>query len=165
LRVGYIANGIKPFLKDGSDTEKVPFYMLTHYNGYQLSYSFKVLTKGQFNPNASSYIGAEFRYTVRNYTDPLTYYTNGDTTGESAKHNVNLKPQATVYDATILFGEIIKSKTLFFEMFGGLGIGYKTLKYENPDFDPGIEAVANAPFKAAVWNKIYLPVRIGVKIG
>jgi len=122
-----------------------------------------VLTKGEYNPQAYTYIGAEFRYTMRNYTDLLTYYNKSD----SAEHvnNVNLKPQASVYDATLLFGEIIRGKKLFFEIFGGLGVGYKTITYSNPGFNPNIDAVANAPFKATVWDKIYLPVRFGIKVG
>jgi len=163
LRIGYVANGVKPFLKDATDTESVPLYMLTHYNGFQVSYSFKILTKGEYNPQAYTYIGAEFRYTLRNYTDLLTYYNKNDT----AEHvnNVNLKPQASVYDATLLFGEIIKGKKLFFELFGGLGVGYKTITYSNPGFNPNTDAVANAAFKPTVWDKIYVPIRFGVKIG
>jgi len=163
IRVGYIAAGIKPYLKSGSDTDKVALGILTHYSGIQLSYSFKVLTKGEFNPQAWSYIGAEFRYTMRNYTDLLTYYNIKDTAEQF--HNINLKPQAAVYDATLIFGEIIRGKKLFFELFGGLGLGYKTLTYGNPVFNSATEAVANAPFKSDLWNKLYVPVRAGIKFG
>jgi len=163
LRVGYIADGIKPFLKDGTDTDHVALYMLTHYNGIQLSYSFKILSKGEYDPHATTYIGAEFRYTMRNYTDLLTYYNKNDSTEHV--NNVNLKPQASVYDATLLFGEIIRGKKLFFELFGGVGVGYKSITYSNPGFNPNTDAVANAPFKSNLWDKIYVPVRLGVKIG
>ena len=164
LRVGYIANGIKPFLKDGTDTDHVALYMLTHYNGFQVSYSFKILSKGEYDSHASTYLGGEFRYTLRNYTDLLTYYNKNDSIAEHV-NNVNLKPMASVYDANLIFGEIIKGKKLFFELFGGLGIGYKTITYSYPGFNPNTDAVANAAFKPALWNNIYVPIRFGIKVG
>ncbi len=163
LRLGYIANGIKPYLKSGSDTDKVPLDIMTHYKGFQVSYGLKALTRGEYNPNAWSYVGLELRYTMRNYSDLLTFYNKNDKTENI--HNANLNPTAAVYDATFMFGEIIKGKNLFFEIFGGVGLGYKTISYSNALFDPSKDLVANAPFKADLWNKIYVPVRFGMKFG
>jgi hypothetical protein len=158
FRFGFIPSGIKPFLKSGVDSEKVPLYIMTHYTGFQASYSFKIITKGEVK-NSYTYVGGEFRYTARNYTDSLTYYNKEAIT---EKHKDLIAPHAAVYDACLIFGGITRGKYIYTDIFGGVGIGYKTINY---NIDLGHYAVANAPFKADMWNKFYVPVRVGLKIG
>jgi hypothetical protein len=160
IRLGYIPDGIKPFLKSGGDTEKVPLYLLSHYHGYQASYSLKILSQGE-NKKAYNYFGFELRYTSRDYTDNLTSYNKAVPTEKS---NTKLDPHADVYDACAVFGGITKGKLLYMDIFGGVGIGYKKLSFNNT-FDPTTEAIANAPFKAGNWDILYVPIRIGVRVG
>jgi len=160
LRFGYIASGLKPFLKSESDTEKVPLYLLTHYHGYQASYTFKVLSNGD-KKNTWNYLGAEFRYTDRDYTDSITY---ADKKNPTERKTALINPHADVFDACLLFGRIHRYKLLYTEIFGGVGVGYKMLSF-NSSYDATANVIGNAPFKPDIWNKLYIPIRIGFRLG
>lgn len=153
------------------------------YKGMEYSYTLKILagkmeTKsvGKRKQIVGGYVGFQPRYAKYNFTsEPYTFI---DSTTMIPQTFNNISASATRYEFCILGGFLGDNLGGFFHIdyYFGVGVGYRTLdiaallpnglpdptfKYENYSFDDN----GDKRFDPDRWNKFYVPVRFGFRIG
>ncbi len=154
-----------------------------HYKGMEYSYTLKILagkmeTKsvGRRKQIVGGYVGFQPRYAKYDFASEA--YTFMDSTTMIPQTFNNISASATRYEFCILAGFLGDNLGGFFHIdyYFGVGVGYRTLdiaatlpdgspdptfKYENYSFDDN----GDKRFDPDRWNKFYVPVRFGFRIG
>jgi hypothetical protein len=158
VRFNYMNNSQKVELQDQLklDTANLIYY---HYSGYQIEYNLKFTSRNE-EQKSFFYFGPEFRYTHRNFSDSvhLTEIAHPDN-----RRGHNLHPESDNYDATFVIGKLIRGRIFFLDLYAGVGIGYKKLTMDT--FDANAYKNDDALFQDSRWNKIYIPARLGLRVG
>lgn len=157
VRFNYMNNSQRVVLNDQLklDTANLLYY---HYSGYQFSYGLKITSRNE-EQKSFFYFGPEFRLTHRNFTDSVQLAV---TANPGDQHGYNLKPQADIYDATLVIGKMIRGRIFFLDMYVGAGLGYKKLTM---NYDVNTYTNKDILFDDARWNKTYIPFRLGFRLG
>lgn len=167
--------------KLGSNSNSNPYPY--HYKGMEYSYSLKILAGNMDTKNVgrrkqitSAFVGFQPRYAKYNFrSEPYTFT---DSTTMVPQTFNNISASATRYEFCILGGFIGDNLGGFFHIdyYFGVGIGYRqldiaaslpdgsadpTFKYENYAFGDN----GDKRFDPDRWNKFYVPVRFGFRIG
>jgi hypothetical protein len=146
------------------------------FSGMEYSYTLKILagkmeTKsvGRRNQIAGGYVGFQPRYSTYDFDMENVTFTNS-TTSLTESHIVSAS--ATRYDFCILAGFLGDNLGGFFHIdyYFGVGVGYRkldisstdaTFNYSSYSFDNN----GDRRYDPERWNKIYVPVRFGFRIG
>lgn len=150
-----------------------------HYSGMEYSYTLKILagkmeTKqvGRRNQIVGGYVGFQPRYAKYNFSAaPLTFQDSS-----AVIHTFNatdITASASRYEFSILAGFLGDNLGGFFHIdyYFGVGVGYRQLDISstnNNAFDYNSYDFGNASDKRydpERWNKFYVPVRFGFRIG
>lgn len=107
-------------------------------------------------------IGLDFRYVNWNL-DPMT--TNVlDANGSVTESNVRIDATTNRYELCYRVSLITMTRYATIDYYFGLGVGYRTLKTAQGR-DVETEFFQDARLDGDRWNKIYMPIRFGLKIG
>jgi hypothetical protein len=153
-----------------------------HYKGMEYSYTLKILagkmeTKsvGRRKQIVGGYVGFQPRYAKYDFASEAYTFTDSVTLIPQTFNNINAS--ATRYEFCILAGFLGDNLGGFFHVdyYFGVGIGYRkldiaatqtdgstdpTFQYDNYSFNDG-----DKRFDPDRWNKLYVPVRFGFRIG
>jgi hypothetical protein len=143
-------------------TSEDPSFSLPEWqwSGYQISYGLKKEVKRYFISNKwHPYRSLQVRYTKRNWVPQSTdiYVKNEDKTIHE-----NVPAQSHVFDVCAVFGRQWRKGAWFFDGYYGAGLGYKTL-YTGWDKDK--YDLLDTRFQDKRWNRVYVPVRLGFRVG
>jgi hypothetical protein len=160
-------------LSSNSNSNPYPY----HYKGMEYSYTLKILagkmeTKrvGRRKQIVGGYVGFQPRYAKYNFSSEP--YTFRDSTTMILETFNNISASATRYEFCILGGFLGDNLGGLFHIdyYFGVGVGYRkldisstddTFNYSNYSFDDN----GDRRFDPDRWNKIYVPVRFGFRIG
>jgi len=155
---------VNPTLDTGSRVKSV------NYTGYEISYTIKHrFTSLSGKKWLCPYTGLQFRYTYRKFNQtPAQYYSDTSTAKISPIHRDTIKATSQQFDINIQFGEQVHYKRFFADFFAGIGVGYRTLVSNIPSVasDPiTLEGTPGVVFNPSRWNTVYIPLRLGFRVG
>ena len=143
------------------------------YKGKEYSLILKFLERGHIKKGfagygySGSYSGMEIRYADLNFASIKTDITD-NTTGNTLK-NKNLNPYVKSYDLCYNWGFSRSRGLFFFDIGMSCGIGYRQFKFEESISKQEIKlkdyTFSNSRLKSEYWSQIYLPFRIGFRMG
>lgn len=140
------------------------------FTGWDLGYAFSYIVGSDFKQGNrkgrsvffAPIIGFDLRYVNWNLS-PIVANAYDDN-GYITDANVLINAKTNRYELTYRVGFLTMTKFVTIDYYLGLGIGYRTLStaqgrnVEEEHFD-------DPRLNADRWNKIYMPLRLGVKIG
>jgi hypothetical protein len=133
-----------------------------YYSGVGLSYTLKFMNQSEKKKWFYIYNGPQVRYESRTYLPenlPLLDLADRD---DPDPDTVAITGKSQIINLCYLFGSQVRAKPFFLDYYIGVGLGYKTMK--NPELPPNNE-VNDLRYRPAKWNKAYLPLRAGIRIG
>ncbi len=160
-------------LGSGSNNASNPY----KYKGMEYSYTLKILARkmqtksvGRRKQIMAGYVGFQPRYAKYNFASEPYTFTNSTTMIPETFNTISAS--ATRYEFCILGGFLGDNLGGFFHIdyYFGVGVGYRkldisstdaTFNYSNYSFDDN----GDKRFDPDRWNKIYVPVRFGFRIG
>lgn len=148
--------------------EKGNRYRFTGWDaGYSINYIIgKDFIQGNKKIGRSAFfapaIGLDFRYANWNL-DPLN--TNVlDNNGNVTESNVRIDATTNRYEVCYRISMITMTRYATIDYYFGLGVGYRSLKTAQGR-NVEAENFQDARLDKDRWNKIYMPIRMGLKIG
>lgn len=147
-----------------------------HFKGYEFSYALKILSKKGFSTTRSKrkqfvggYFGFQPRYSTYDFEPEEISYMNS-TTNLTEPHTISAT--ANRYDFCLVGGFLGDNIGGFFHVdyYFGIGVGYRSLSIssDKTGFDPAnyiYDDTTDRRYDPDRWNKIYVPVRLGLRIG
>ncbi|RYD83573.1 MAG: hypothetical protein EOP53_00455 [Sphingobacteriales bacterium] len=160
IRVNYNTKSRHVFWKNAQD--KTPGPLEFYYKGYELSYTLKFMEKDIKRVKGRQYYsGPQFRIENRNYF-PETVDIIKDNTIATKYEKTMSNLSSNRYEAILMVGLQRRTPWLFLDYFFGVGLGYKTFVTDKIEAN---ETVADDRFVAGLWNKTYVPVHAGIRVG
>ncbi len=146
------------------------------FSGMEYSYTLKILlgnvqerSKGRRKEVIGGYVGFQPRYSMYDFNTEIVNFENA-TTHFIEPYTVNAS--ATRYDFCIMGGFLGDNLGGFFHIdyYFGVGVGYRTFDISSPDagFNYDNYTFNNngvRRYDPDRWNKIYVPVRFGFRMG
>lgn len=107
-------------------------------------------------------LGIDFRYSNWNF-DPMTSNIV-DENDAVLQSNVTVNATTNRYEACFRGGIMAMTRYVTFEYYFGLGVGYRALKTQE-GFNVEDSRFSDPRLDANRWNKVYMPIRLGLKVG
>jgi hypothetical protein len=160
FRVNYNTSSTHLFWKRSDD--KTPGAVFFIFSGYELSYTLKFMEKDIKGVKGKRfYSGPQFRVENREYV-PANVRVAKDM-DFSNPYTKKIEARSDRYEALLMVGTQRRSSRWFFiDYFFGVGVGYKTFITQNLEAN---EQPLDDRFNKGLWNKAYVPVHAGVRVG
>jgi hypothetical protein len=147
-----------------------------HYSGYELSYTLKILGRNGFSSTKSKrkqyvggYVGFQPRYAMYDFNPEFISFTDA-TTAITESHLITASAQR--YEFSLMGGFLGDNLGSFFHIdyYIGVGIGYRNLDIssDKADFDINkyrFDQTTDQRYEPKRWDKLYVPIRLGLRFG
>lgn len=133
-----------------------------YYSGNSISYTMKFMIPSERMKWFYLYNGPQVRYETRDYKPENLPILDKEHTN-APKDTISVTGKSQRLDLTYMFGSQARLKFFLVDYYLGVGIGYKTM--EHPEIDETKFEVFDARYRPAKWNKPYIPIRAGIRIG
>jgi hypothetical protein len=133
-----------------------------YYSGNSISYTLKFTNQSERLKWFYLYNGPQVRYEQRDYKPEQLPILDKELTN-APKDTITVTGKSQRLDLTYMFGSQARLKRFLVDYYLGVGIGYKTMVH--PEIDESRYEVFDARYRPAKWNKAYIPIRAGIRIG